>query len=383
MRIYSICYFVLILLLSACDKPNGITVNQITSNSQGNLVVVGTKTGISKTPYIQSPFIYTFDSDLTQLDSKTIETNTTALNPQLTPVSKTNSILSFYKAEALDIATEKSHIISLDENLNTLASTNYGHRSRIEALSASAGKLYALNYERADRNSSISMLKDLKLTQQLKVSEGQETTIPTDLIVDNNEALIMSSIANGFHYKDGHSYESKKAYGHLAVLTMKDSILYDRKLIGSQHLFINDLELIDGGLIVTGTVQQEGTGMDILLVTLDDTLGVKKEIKINAPGTQEGIKTLSYDNGYLTLASVENTENEKMQIKLIAHNYEGAMQWEKTITESSNYEAKDFLILKDKIYIIANKYDNKIESSQAELISVSLKGEVIQSKSFE
>lgn len=377
----SLLIIIILFSLLSCSTNDYIwtSTNEIQANQKGEIVITGTASGVSKNKYIKSPYILRIDSNLNLIDRHSFPTLATALNPKI-HLQGQNNLLYFYGADSSTGSIERSRIVFLDEEYEQTSYYQYGDKTRLECLiSIDSNRIITCNYDRRERSIKVICFQDEQRLGQATFSASNETTIPTDMILTGNNNILISSIANGFHYQDGHDYINEKAFGYLLKTNLTGDKILEKTIEGKQHLFINDImQTPDGKVFITGTEQQDETGMDLLLVELDSSLSIKKKIVDNKKRIQKGIKSVWHNDHIYVLAKSENMEDHNMKISIHLYDIEGKLKWNKTIDQDSSYDPKEFIIHNEKLYIIADKKATRTSTQYSVLAVVSLDGELLQ-----
>ena len=368
-------------LLQACDTTSYSwnELNQI-SFENDQLIITGSKTGISKTAGIKSPYISFYDLDLNPISNKTYQTETTALNPSITELKDKTKLLYFYRAESPDLQTEHSHLLFLDEEYNLKHETKFGHRTRITKLEARENDWISYQYEREKLNCSVSNFVDTVRTDQKSFALSKESNIPIDMIMQSDTSIYIAGIANGFHHRDGHQYLNERAYDFILKLNGKFEEQKRYTSDAEQHSFINDLLLNDNELISTGTEQNDSYGMDIKIQVFSPELEEKWKFIHRRSGAQKGIKSL-VQNGQIYILA-ETTETGSKNILLLRCNQSGTFIKETIIEREESYQAKDMLIADDHLFIIANRQISRTADMQAVILKLDLEGKLVIEKTI-
>lgn len=207
-----------------------------------------------------------------------------------------------------------------------------------------------------------------------------DPTIPTDLELDPYGDLFFSGIANGFHYPDGYNYEQKYAFGFIAKMNANQEVTKQASKKTKQHIFFEDIELMDSTLLVTGTEQSETSSMDLLLMKYDQNLDSIASQIIIEQGIQTGVKSIVF-NGYIyTLVYAEDIEDHSMKVRLVKSTKDLKTIWMKDYGDGASYKPTDLLITNNRIHIVSNIKDRITEDSRASLFVISLDGDLITQK---
>ena len=368
-----------VCLLQACDTTSYSwnEVNQLTlENNQ--LIVAGSKTGISKTSGIKSPYLSFYDLDLNLVSSKSFQTETTTLNPSLTRLKNGSKVFYFYRAESPDLQTEHSHLLLLDQDFKLKHETKFGHRTRITKLEAKGNDWISYQYERAKLNCSISNFVDTVQTNTKSFALSKESNIPIDMILHSDTSIFIAGIANGFHHRDGHQYLNERAYDFILKL---DGEFEEQKRYTSdteQHSFVNDLHLDEQEIILTGTEQNDSTGMDVKIQVFSLALEEKQKLLHRSSAAQKGIKSLVHNGQIFTLAETSATGTKN--ILLLQSNHNGQLIKETVIRRDESFQAKDMLVADDHLFIIANRQKSRTADMQAIILKLELDGKLVEEK---
>ena len=370
--------------MSGCEKPDYTwnEVNQILINEKAEVVVVGTNTGISTTTEIKSPYISSFDSELYPISKKEYPTITTALNPKLVKLFDESHILSFYRAESLDLQTEHSHLLYLDKDLEFKNEKRFGHRTRIESLIPDGKDFISYQYEREKLNSSISIFRDSAAITNKKFAVSDKTNIPTDLLIKDS-SIYISGIADGFHYRDGHEYKNPNAYDYIFQLNkdLKEQNLFVAKT--NQHSFANSLSIMNDHLLSTGSIQKETTGMDAKIQCFDENLNEKWSFVHRQESMQKGIKSIPQDGIIYVLCETYNKNTKRVNILLLEVDQEGIFINDIELQRDESYHPKDFVITDKYIFIAATKQSFRTTQMQSVILQLDKVGNFYKERIIE
>jgi len=185
------------------------------------------------------------------------------------------------------------------------------------------------------------------------------------------------------NYPDGHDYKEKSAFGFIGEIDSDGKITNQKKHQHHQHLFYEDIEVVGRSAIVTGTKQQDGSSMDLLLVNYNDSLSIEQEKTFTKEGVQYGLKTIKYNDFYYTLIASENLENNKLNLSMMKSDLHFNSLWEKNFDSHQSQDPKDLIITNDKIYCLINTREEKGAATNAELYVLSLDGILLNKKSIQ
>ena len=170
---------------------------------------------------------------------------TSARGPLLKTAQTGLSFLSYYQAKDLEHQEEESRLFALNNNFELKESISYGYRTRlVDFIPSSTEQFICLNYERETANTSVAWIKNNKLKKKISFTIGKETTIPKQIIQLKNGDLLISGIADGFEFKDGHSYKEAFSKGFI-LLTDNEGVEKKRwlKAANDGHVFFEDVQL--------------------------------------------------------------------------------------------------------------------------------------------
>lgn len=328
---------------------------------------------------IKSPFILPLSKNLEEQDHFFFPTVTTALDPRyIAKREHSTGILSYYKAINLKQQEEVSELQYVSPSFKDDRMQTFGNRTRIKALERlSEDQIIALSYERESQKISLRFIRDTEILHMRKYSEGQETNIPTDVIVTPTKHIIFSGIANGFHYRDGHNYKHPKAYSFL--IKTDSTGIESKRFVYSEtgHAFVNDILFDDGFIYALASVQTDSTGMDIHCLKLDNNLNLIWTKPIETSGTQESSTLLSLDQFIYIVGTSEKPNDLKSIIQLSRIDKSGVLIWTKEIGKMYHaIEAIDIVYLDNYLYIASNSKQNRTASPIINLQQVSLDGEL-------
>lgn len=364
------------------DNVRLYSANDI-STYQDQIIIATTAVPAQNVIDVKFPYLMVLDDSLNVSNSKIFDSQTTASNVCIETLSEGNCILTYYCPKSLQQLEEKTVIKKLDHNLEELNGISYGHRTRIKNIVSTDSTVVALNYERSTKDVSIVTFSDFKEKSKTKFKEDSETTMPTDIILLPDNTMVVSGIANGFHYLDGHNYENAFSYGFAKKLGSDGRDLKNYYHRTSGHVFFNEVIYDSSGLTVVGTKQSNRTGMDILFLRLDEQLNLVWEKVFEAPGIQEGNKIISIDGYYYLLGTTENLETHKMQGCLVKANSTGKIIWKQDfgIPEAS-HTTVDMIYHNSGLVVLSESKEARNSNPSVQLYKISTEGEMMRELSL-
>jgi len=339
------------------------------------LIVAGTSHPDSNTLAIKSPYLLTLDSSLNIYDTRIFKTETTASNVIFKALKNNEYALAFYGAKSLQNQQEQTQIFILDQDLLEEDNQIYGTRTRIRDLTEIGSDLISLNYERTDQTMSLRSNKKF----DIKIEEGAESSIPTDILVTPEKEIFILGIANGFHYLDGHNYEEQFAYGFIRKYNSSAKELNKFNYKESGHTFFSDMLYHDEILSVMGTKQKSNSGMDILLLQFDNELNLLREKSFPKKGIQEGSTIEYFDNSIYIFGTTEDLSTHKLSLELSCLNVDGNIIWQQSFGDPKrSYSAIDMILFDSNIILLSQSVENRISTQLNHLHKVSLSGDLIK-----
>ena len=374
---------VLVAILYGVNTPKLSTVNQIQINDNNQFVLVGDKSKTLSRAYLKSPYLLVLDEDLNQREKKVFDTPTTSQNSQVI-LKGQKSILYNYRAGNLEHSPEYAYIDFLDENYSKDSLLHFGYRTRLEKVVELPSGLAACSYERSDRTISLTFLKSNSDKRKYNYKISPESSQPTDMVaVDSDTTLLIISLAGGYHYRDGHNYDMPKAHSVILKVNAKGEIIKRDSLVGAQNLFVNDLEKSGDRYLLTGTIQNENTGMDVLVIELSDQLDTISCTQTTQAGVQQGVKSILYKEGILTLSQGESPQFSNYICSLTFKDKLGIRKWNQSYGQKGySYTPTDMVHHNNKIYITANRRTQREALPEAILLEIDTTGELIQEHSL-
>lgn len=386
---HKICYnskwllFLLVIFAVNCnsrEELDYVESNQISLDKDGNIEVIGTSEASSMKHYIKSPFIFVYNEDLQKIYTKYYKTSCTTINPRLYTHQDGSKTLSYYQPTSLDNSTEKSYLIKLDQEYKIQKEVVFGYRHRIQAAIELAGSYITLLYNRQKNNIELRGIGTRSFDTPFVLNN--ETSVPADLEMGRNENFLFCGTQNGFDYPDGYEYNQKATFGFIGEINRMGKILNHSSYKHNQHVFFNDLEVTKKAIVVTGTKQQAGSSMDLLMLRYDDSLQVNHEKTFIKKGYQKGVKTILHDQYFFTLIVDENPKNNKKNFSLMKSDSLFQPQWIRTFPSEHSANPVDLIIANQHIYCLANVVVQGENTMQAEMYSISMEGDLIKKQTI-
>jgi len=289
-----------------------------------------------------------------------------------------NAYLSYYQARSLSHQEEQSHVFLLEKSrLNEKAS--YGHRTRIIDFEHLANDtLLSLNYERGTSSTTLKwFLKKLEI-RNIEIKIGVETTVPKQLLHLVNNDLLVTGIADGFEFKDGHSYEEQFAKGFILLTDrMGNEKKQWVKSSDDGHVFFNQAITTDGFIYVVGEIQQSETGMDLYISKLNSDLKVIKEYILVKPQHQE-VLDMSVKGSTIQLLLKDKNESDQTHVTLLSLDEQlesiksrGSETFDKTVVIDALEEEGNY-------YLLLHQKENRQTIPNSIIIKINENGKIIE-----
>jgi len=389
--------FTSVILFSSCSqsksnfKDGDLNHEKFTSKRisdisilKNQIIIAGSANHYKEELGIQSPFISSLDNDLNIVHFEFFKTETTARNIQLVSNNKQECTLAYYAAKSIENQEEETTIYLLDENWENTDKLQYGYRTRIkDIVTIDNSNFVTLNYERSTQKISIKYFKHFDERHSIKISEGEETNIPTDLILLPKRQLALSGIANGFHYLDGHDYKSPAAHSFIITLDEHGNELNSYTHKSSGHSFIYDMIVNDNHIVLLGNQQNENTGMDLIFGKLDLKLNIIIEKQIYADGIQEGHSIIFADESYFLYGTTEDLNTHKMMLQLVRVDKNGEIIWERTYGKmGASNAAIDIVFFDSHLILLSQSKELRTSTKTSNIQKISLNGNVIAQMDF-
>ncbi len=360
-----------------------ITANQISLNQDGNFEIVGTSELSSEKKYIKSPYISIFNKELLNLSNHQYKTFATVQNPRLFTHQNGTKILSYYGSKSINNGTNLSYLLELSTDYKMQKKLLLGENIRIKKTIGlkKEGRNITLSYDKKKLNIELKGLGHPTFKTPFALNE--EPSIPTDLELTKNNVFLFSGIQNGFNYPDGYDYNEMAAYGFIGAMNQDGNVLKHASYQQDQHVFFNDIELAKKSIIVTGTKQEKGSSMNLLMVSYNDSLEIITEKSFIKKGFQYGIKTIQHDEHYYTLIADENPKNHKKNLSLMKSDHLLEPQWIKEFPSDYSTEPVDIIITNQHIYCLINVTSENSTSIQSEIYMLSMDGEFVKKQTIQ
>lgn len=377
--------FSIVCIIQACfiepSTPNLASLSHIQANSlllhKDQLIIAGTAKDSGNLIQIKSPFVMVFDTSLIKQSQHFFKTITTALNPQIIQPTIDETLLSYYRAESLSNQTEISELIYLNDTFKLNKTLTYGNRTRIQDLILDQNEsIITLNYERSTQENSLQFINNKQLRHSISFSESDETNIPTSLISLQPYGYAFSGIAHGFQYPDGHDYKNSKTYGYIIKTNSQGQETNRYTHHGDGHVFINELKQNGPSILAVGTYQSTNTGMDMMLLILNQELKLQSETVFPYAGVQEALFAAKKDNKAYIAGTSEDLVDHTMKCRLLSLDANHKVIWSLTIEESGSWTPQDMIVHNNKLILLVESKSSRIASPTSHIYIVSLTGDI-------
>lgn len=368
---YFIVLLIFILSLFSCQEKEALSFvpTQLVSVDE-KVLTVGTSYSPTSIRYPtiaelgKSPIVYPSETSARGITLKTF--------------SGQKHYLSYYQAKSLKQQEENSKIFNW-KNDKVGEIFSYGNRTRIiDFLPLENGTFICLNYERSNACTSVKYYSNNKLLRETNFEIGIETTIPKQLLQLPNDELLILGVADGFEFKDGHSYKEEFAKGFL-IQTDNNGIELNRwtKSSADGHVFFNQMVTSNKSIYIVGEIQKPETGMDIFISKLNSNLELVAEYILEKPKHQE-VLNIYNNNGSPELMIKDKNDTGQHHVTLLQFN-----QGLKLIdsTESQAVEHTDFIDAikqKDSYYVLTHQKENRVDIPNSIILKMNLKGKIIE-----
>ena len=270
------------------------------------------------------------------------------------------SFISYYQAKDLEHQEEVSRLFSLNNNFELKDNISYGHRTRlVDFIPSSSQQFICLNYEREFANISVAWIENNELNKKVSFTVGEETTIPKQIIQSENGDLLILGVADGFEFKDGHSYKEAFSKGFI-LLTDNKGVEKKRwiKAANDGHVFFENVQIQSSQIYISGSIQQVNTGMDAFFITLDNQLNPLNEMLFTQNNHQEILDVeLNEKSTTLFINSFDDTDNYQLLIKELS--YQGNLIKENKIDSLQVSSIKDVATINKQIYVLTHNQKSR------------------------
>jgi hypothetical protein len=334
------------------------------------LVVVGTSYSTSsiRHPTIckvgKSPNVYRSETSARGVTLKTIDDD--------------KLYLSYFQAKSLERQEEESHLFTIENNKLGSIST-FGNRTRIiDFLPIATDTFIYLNYERSTASSSLKWYSHNSLLKEKNIVVGTETTIPKQLLQLPDSNLLILGIADGFEFKDGHSYIEKYAKGFVIKTDAKGAD--QNQWIKSEdngHVFFKQAIMANNFIYIVGEIQQEENGMDVFILKLTEEFKLVGEFVLEKLKHQHILDIYTNGNSIDLIIKDKNRVGQNL-VTLLHFDLELTLKNNTKLVGIDNTDFIDVIKEKNNYYVLAHQKDDPIAIPKSVLLNINEEGEMIK-----
>ncbi len=281
--------------------------------------------------------------------------------------------ISYYQAKSLGQQEEVSRLFSLNSEHGLDPIISYGHRTRVvDFIPSSSQQFISLNYERQTANSSVAWIKNKEVKNKEMYTIGEETTIPKQIKQLENGDLLISGIADGFEFKDGHSYKEAFTKGFI-LLTDNEGVEKERwlKAENNGHVFFEEMQVNDDHIYISGSMQQGDTGLDVFIIKLDKQLNQINEVIFTESHHQEIIEMeLREESILLFMTSVNDRDKQHLLIKELS--YQELELRKHKIDSLKGSAIKDVITFENNTYVLLHDQKRRVDIPLTSILKIDL-----------
>ncbi len=302
---------------------------------------------------------------------------TSARGIKLKTVAEQKQYLSYYQAKSLQQQEEHSKIFTINnQTLDNISS--FGSRTRIiDFLPLANDTILCLNYKRATTNSSLVWLAKNRIIQEKIIEIGQETTIPKQLLQLSNSDLLILGTADGFAFKDGHSYEEEFAKGFINQ-TNKDGeqINQWRKSSDNGHVFFKHVIMANDFIYIVGEIQQEENGMDVFISKLNKECKLIGEYILEKTQHQT-VLDINHSSNSIELLMKDNVgKQSRVFISTFDLELNHLNSDESVIIEST--DLVDAINKEDNYYVLGHQKEKRTDIPTSVILKINKEGTILE-----
>jgi len=278
---------------------------------------------------------------------------------------------SYYQAKSLTQPEETSKLFVINQDFDLDLIISYGHRTRIiDFIPLPNQQFISLNYERGTANTSIIWIDDGTVSKKIDITIGQETTIPKQIMQLENGDLLLIGIADGFEFKDGHSYKEQYAKGFV-LLTDNEGVEKQRWIQSGDngHVFFKEAIINSGEVFVIGQIQQDRSGMDAMILKLNAELEPIDERMFKELNHQDILSVELNENTISLFIKTQDDEGNKIvSTKLLSTQLD--ILDEQTTDGLLFFDVLDVVNKDNDMYVLVHDRKNRGDIVKSEILRI-------------